>query len=50
MSGHFEVAEIIKNHKDSDVGKLSIQTVCLQGIKSYDEFSTFDLLFAESII
>lgn len=22
MSGHFELGEIIKNHKDSDVGKL----------------------------
>lgn len=26
MSGHFELGEIIKNHKDSDVGKLSCQT------------------------
>lgn len=29
MSGHFELGEIIKNHKDSDIGKLSVQTLCL---------------------
>lgn len=31
MSGHFELGEIIKNHKDSDVGKLSCQTVSSEG-------------------
>uniref|UniRef100_A0A3B4YVL8 SH3 and multiple ankyrin repeat domains 1 n=1 Tax=Seriola lalandi dorsalis TaxID=1841481 RepID=A0A3B4YVL8_SERLL len=28
MSGHFELGEIIKNHKDSDIGKFSIPSTC----------------------
>lgn len=35
MSGHFELGEIIKNHKDSDVGKLLCQTVSSEGISSF---------------
>lgn len=27
MSGHFELGEIIKNHKDTDVGKFSLFSV-----------------------
>lgn len=41
MSGHFELGEIIKNHKDSDIGKLSWHTISI---------SSQHLLFFESIM
>uniref|UniRef100_A0A3B4TC05 SH3 and multiple ankyrin repeat domains 1 n=1 Tax=Seriola dumerili TaxID=41447 RepID=A0A3B4TC05_SERDU len=31
MSGHFELGEIIKNHKDSDIGKFSSQPLSSEG-------------------
>uniref|UniRef100_A0A3Q3AHP2 SH3 and multiple ankyrin repeat domains 1 n=1 Tax=Kryptolebias marmoratus TaxID=37003 RepID=A0A3Q3AHP2_KRYMA len=34
LSGHFEVGEIIKNHKDLDIGKLSCQSLASIGVRS----------------
>lgn len=46
LSGHFELGEIIKNHKDSDIGKLSHQTVSSEGaIKCFNEFPTSAFLY-----
>lgn len=41
MSGHFELGEILKNHKDSDIGKLLCQTVSSEeATKCYNQFPT----------
>lgn len=48
MSGHFELGEIIKNHKDSDVGKISFQTLFEGAMKCYS--SQHQLFFLPSWI
>lgn len=50
LSGHFELGEIIKNHKDSDIGKIPWQLFLLQGLSNVTSQHLSALLFPKYII
>lgn len=52
ISGHFELGEIIKNHKDMDIGELSWQTLSSAGAESAPTtcFSSHFALFYANIL